>query len=156
MNRSVIETLTGGAVVALAASFLLFGLQAGNLKGESRGSYVLYADFSRVDGLNTGADVKISGVKVGSVRQITLGDGFRAKVALAIDPRYTALPADSVVKINSDGLLGGSHVGIEPGSDPQLLKAGDSFEHTQGAVSLMDLISRAVFSSATPSSKSGS
>ena len=94
-----------------------------------------------------GADVRLSGIKVGSVVGQRLDtDTFEAIVTVSIAPEVK-LPTDSSAQIAAEGLLGGSYVSIQPGGAEELLAAGDTIEYTQGAVDLMSLIGQAVFGS---------
>lgn len=132
----------GAAVLAAAAAFLLYAVSASGVGG-GRG-YELTARFGQVGGLAPGADVRVAGVKVGSVRDVRLdSQTFLAKARLQLDPSVQ-LPADSTARIASDGLLGGAHVAIEPGAAEQSLVNGAEITNTQGAVDLFGLIGRAI------------
>ena len=133
------ETGVGAVVLAAAASFLIYALSAGAVSGHG-GGYELKARFGQVGALAQGADVRVSGVKVGTVSSIVLDPKtFLAEVRLSVDPTIK-LPSDSTAKITSDGLLGGAHVVIEPGGGTANLKAGGQIENTQGAVDLFGLV----------------
>lgn len=132
------ETAVGAVVIAAAAGFLAYSLTVGG-KGAAHG-YQVQAKFGQVGALAPGAVVSVAGVKVGSVSSITLDPKtFLAVVKLDLDAK-TPLPADSVAKITSDGLLGGQHISIEPGGSPDNLKAGSEIENTQGSVDLFGLV----------------
>ena len=73
-GRSLAEVLTGAVVLAVAFVFLGYAILHGGRAPVTDG-IALSAAFDRVDGLNQGADVKIGGVKVGTV------------TGLAIDPQ---------------------------------------------------------------------
>lgn len=135
------ETAVGAVVLAAAAAFLVYALgHVGGLK--AGGGYELIARFGEVGALAPGADVRVAGVKVGSVARVELDPKtFLAKTVLAIEPGVD-LPSDSTAKITSDGLLGGSHVSIAPGGAAENLKAGGEFQNTQGAVDLFGLIGK--------------
>ncbi len=133
------ETILGAAVALVAVGFFVFAAaQAGQTGG--RGGYELTARFQRVDGVNVGADVRVSGVKVGVVRSVGLDPAtFDARLVLAIDNGVQVLD-DSTARIATDGLLGGAYVSIEPaGLDP--LPAGAEIPNTQGSVDLLTLFS---------------
>ena len=59
MQSSVVETLTGAAVIVIAGVFLFFAYTATDTGGGT--GYDLTIDFDRVDGLAPGADVRLSG-----------------------------------------------------------------------------------------------
>jgi len=108
------ETAMGGLVLAAAASFLIYALSAGAIHPQGQG-YELTAKFGQVGALAPGADVRVSGVKVGTVSAVTLDPKtFLAITHIMLDPTVK-LPADSTAKVTSDGLLGGQHIAIEPG-----------------------------------------
>lgn len=146
MNSNLVETLIGAIVLMVAGFFLAF---AYTTAGPSRGGgYEVLAKFDRVDGLPTGADVRISGIKVGSVIGQSLDPAsYRALVRLELQ-NGVALPDDSSVKIASEGLLGGAYIAIEPGGSDAMITPGGEIKYTQSAVDLMGLLSRAVFGAA--------
>jgi len=156
------ETAMGGLVLAAAASFLIYALSAGAIHPQGQG-YELTAKFGQVGALAPGADVRVSGVKVGTVSAVTLDPKtFLAITHIMLDPTVK-LPADSTAKVTSDGLLGGQHIAIEPGGAATNLKPGDEFENTQGSVDLFGLIgqflrpaSPAAAASAAPASSAAS
>lgn len=139
MNRSgVFETLVGAGVIAAAAGFLVYAYgAAGRSVGKS--SYDIEAIFGRIDGVAVGAEVKIAGVKIGTVKSLALDPlTYEARLALAIE-RGVDIPDDSVAKVASEGLLGGAHISIEPGASEDMLAAGDQLILTQGSVDLLGL-----------------
>jgi len=144
------ETAVGAVVIAAAASFLAYSLTVGG-KGAAHG-YQVQAKFGQVGALAPGAVVSVAGVKVGTVSSIVLDPKtYLAVVKLDLDAK-TPLPADSVAKITSDGLLGGQHVTIEPGGSTDNLKAGSEIENTQGAVDLFGLVGQFLRPSTPPAS----
>jgi phospholipid/cholesterol/gamma-HCH transport system substrate-binding protein len=149
MKRSFIETLLGAVVLLIAGMFIVFAYNSSTTRQSSGGgSQQLKASFTKVDGINIGTDVKISGIKVGRVSDLSLDkQSFLATVTIDID-RGLSLPKDSVITIASEGLLGGNYVGITPGGDEETLKNGDSFSFAQSPTSLTDMLSRFVFSAA--------
>jgi phospholipid/cholesterol/gamma-HCH transport system substrate-binding protein len=139
MREQWAETGMGVAVIAVAASFLVYSLSVGGV-GKMRGGYDVTAKFGEAGSLEPGAAVSVAGVKVGTVSQITLDPTtFMAVARLSLDPTVK-LPSDSTAKITSDGLLGGAHVAIAPGAAADALKPGGEIENTQGAVDLFGLI----------------
>ena len=137
------ETGVGAVVLAVAAGFLAYALNAGAV-GSRGGGYPVKARFGQVGGLADGADVRLAGVKIGTVSRITLDPKtFLAEVDLSLDPAIK-LPADSTAKITSDNLLGGSHIAIAPGGATENLKPGGEIQNTQGAVDLFSLIGQVI------------
>jgi phospholipid/cholesterol/gamma-HCH transport system substrate-binding protein len=142
-GEALAETAMGAVVLAAAAGFLIYALgNAGAMGGG--GGYTVVARFGQVGALAPGADVRIAGVKVGSVTKVELEPKtYLARTALSINSDVK-LPADSTVKITSDGLLGGQHLAIAPGSSTEDMKPGGEFENVQGAVDLFGLIGQVI------------
>lgn len=140
------ETLVGAAVLAVAAGFLWWstgGLGSG-IGGAGQGSYPLVAAFPNVDGVEKGTEVRLAGVRVGRVADVRLNPGtYYAEAELQV-PANIALPTDSAALIQSDGLLGGAYIELQPGGADEMLKPGDEIEDVQGAVSLLTLMMKFV------------
>ncbi len=150
MTKQSLETIVGAAVIAGAFGFLAFALQNGAGAGVPAGAYTLSARFNQASGIAPGADVRLSGVKVGSVSAITLNTKtYQAEVSLAIASSIP-VPDDSVVKVTADGLLGAPYIAIDPGASDVNLKAGQSFEYARGSVDLLTLLSTFIQSGSSP------
>lgn len=145
MQSNLVETLIGTLVVAVAAVFLFYGYSASGMRSSS--GYRVNAAFSAVDGLATGADVRLSGIKIGTVVTQNLdSETYQAVVTLDI-ASDVKLPDDTSAKITSEGLLGGSYISLTPGGSEEMLTNGGEIMFTQGSIDLMSLIGQAVFSS---------
>ena len=145
MQRNAIEPILGALVLAAAAAFLFFAYHKAGQRGFE--GYTLTARFSAVDGLQSGTDVRISGVKIGQVLGITLDQKtYLANVKLTIDPNVQ-LPDDSIAAVATEGLLGGKYLKMIPGSSDDMLKPGGRINATQAPVSLEDLIGKLMYSS---------
>ena len=143
MAENTSEVLAGAAVLAVAAGFLFY---AGQTSGFSGGSdtYPLVASFRAVDGITVGTDVRLAGVKVGSITSLALNPTtFYADATVEID-KQIILPDDSAILVSSEGLLGGNYIEIVPGGSADVLAAGAEIEDTQGSVSLVTLLMRFV------------
>lgn len=145
-GRSLAEVATGAVVVLVAAIFLGYAiLHSGRGATVTEGT-VLRARFDRIDGISVGADVRIAGVKVGSVTESRIDpQSFSAELTLRVD-RSLRLPADTSAEITSEGLLGGKYVSLVPGGSEQVLADGARITETQGSVSLESLLGRFIFS----------
>ena len=144
-GRSAIEVLTGAGVLVVAAVFLFYAVAHGGRGAQPEGM-MLTAQFDRIDGLVNGADVRIAGVKVGSVVGSEIDpQSFNAVVTMRVD-RSLRLPSDSSAEVTSDGLLGGKYLSIVPGGADRMLAAGARITETQGSVSLESLLGRFIFS----------
>jgi len=133
------EALVGLAVVLLAAWFVVFawGRTGGGAKA---GGVKVAALFPNASGVNVGTDVRVAGLKVGSVTDLSLDpQSYQVKVGIALDPTVK-LPADSSAAITSEGLLGSTFVAFTPGGSTTPLRSGDTITDTQGSMDLMALI----------------
>jgi phospholipid/cholesterol/gamma-HCH transport system substrate-binding protein len=143
MAENRLEVAVGALVVAVAAGFLIYAGQATGLSRE-RDSYTLRASFRSVEGIRVGTDVRLAGIKVGSVQSLTLNPQTFYADAVVTIRQGIDLPDDSAIVISSEGLLGGNFVEIIPGGSPFNLEPGGEIEDTQGSVSLTTLLLRFV------------
>ncbi|RVT96770.1 outer membrane lipid asymmetry maintenance protein MlaD [Rhodovarius crocodyli] len=144
-GRSALEVVTGAGVLVVAALFLFYAVVHGGRTIRTEGM-ALSARFDRIDGLPQGGDVRIAGVKVGSVTAMRIDpETFNAVVEMRVD-QALRLPTDSSAEITSDGLLGGKYVSIVPGGAERFLADGGRITETQGSVSLESLLGRFIFS----------
>lgn len=133
------EVLTGAAVLAVAIGFAVYAAQGSGLMTQPD-SYPLTASFRSVEGITVGTDVRLAGVKVGSVTDLSLNPTtFFADATISMRSDVL-LPTDSTLLVSSEGLLGGSFVEVLPGGAIDNLGPGDEIEDTQGAVSLITLL----------------
>ncbi|HZT51483.1 MAG TPA: outer membrane lipid asymmetry maintenance protein MlaD [Stellaceae bacterium] len=144
MSRNAVETMMGAVVLVVAAFFLFFAYTTSQVRTVS--GYDVVARFDRVEGLRDGSDVRISGIRVGSVVSQELDPkSFVAVVRLSIEPSIK-LPVDTVAAITSSGLFGDNYVSLEPGNEDETIKAGGAIEHTQSPMNLQSLIGQYIFS----------
>ena len=148
-RHNAVEVVTGAAVLLLAVGFL--GYAVAHTGRGGGGGYDLTAKFDHIDGLGVGSDVRVGGVKVGSV----LATGLDAKTYQAVVTMSVrtdlGVPKDSSAVVTSDGLLGGKYLAIQPGGDAAMLPHGGEITATQGSVSLEALLGKFIFSmSSTP------
>ncbi len=143
-NNNYFEIVVGTFVLFCAIFFFVSSFRSANVS--EVGGYYLIAKFENIDGIAVGSDVKISGVKVGTVESQFLDEkDFRAALKLKIHSSVQ-LPADSSAKIASEGLLGSKYLAIAPGGDDEILKEGDEIMFTQSSVNLEDLLGKFIFS----------
>lgn len=144
MTTQVTETLVGGLVLAGALAFGYSAFQVAGLGDGGANQYDLSASFRSIEGVSVGTDVRLAGVKIGTVSSVSLNpETFRADTVVSLNAQ-TQVPDDSAIIISSEGLLGGNYVEIVPGGSPFYLDAGDEILDTQGAVSLISLLLRFV------------
>lgn len=146
-NRA--EILAGAAVLAAAIGFLAYAAGGGRFASEGD-TYPLVASFRSVEGITAGSDVRLAGVKVGSITTLTLNpETFFADATIAINSAIQ-LPDDTAILISSEGLLGGNFVELVPGGSVENLAPGDEIEDTQGSVSLISLLMKWVGGQSAP------
>jgi len=144
MNRNIVETILGAVVLMVAAGFMAFFYQVTDIKPTS--GYEITAAFSKIDGLETGSPVRISGVKIGQVIDFSLDEkNYRAIVRMNIK-NGIKIPTDTAAVIASDGLLGNKFMSLEPGSDEEFIETGGQIEFTQSTPGLEQLLGQVIFS----------
>lgn len=143
MGRNAIETIMGAAVLLVAGFFVYFAYNTAEIKAVS--GYELNARFYKIGGLGQGSDVRISGIKVGTVLENRLDPvSFDAVVVMSIRPDVQ-LPADTVASIASSGMLGDKYIQLVPGSDATILEAGSDITKTKDYRSLEDQVGEIIF-----------
>lgn len=143
MGRNLIETIMGGVVLLVAGFFLVFAYSQADL-GVVKG-YSVKASFLSVGGLPNGGDVRINGIKVGSVIDQTIDPtSFDAVVRMTIRPDIH-LPSDTVAVIASEGLLGGSFIQLNPGRSSQTIPPDGTITNTKNFKSLEEMVGQIIF-----------
>lgn len=136
-NRA--EILAGAGVLAVAVGFLVYANRDSGYV-QTGATYPLSASFRSVEGISVGSDIRLAGVKVGTITDLSLNPAtFMADAQLTVRSDLQ-LPDDSAIVISSEGLLGGNFVEILPGGSPDNLAPGSEIEDTQGAVSIVTLL----------------
>jgi phospholipid/cholesterol/gamma-HCH transport system substrate-binding protein len=131
-------------VVAVAVLFVIFAYDEADLKTVE--GYAISAKFDRIDGIRRGSDVRMSGIKIGTVTGQALDpETYLAVVQLNIDTSIK-LPMDTSAAITSDGLLGDKYMALSPGGDDEMIPAGGEIETTQGSIDLFSLVGQMIFS----------
>ncbi|CUW40605.1 conserved protein of unknown function(containing Mammalian cell entry-related domain,36-113) [Magnetospirillum sp. XM-1] len=147
MGRNLIETIMGAVVLAVAGFFLVFAYTHANIKKIE--GYEISATFASVGGLDTGADVKINGIKVGTVASQSLDPvTYDAVVKLSIAHGVT-LPADTVASVSSEGLLGGKFVKLTPGKSATKIAAGGALGPSKNFKSIEEMVGQLIFLATT-------
>ena len=149
MERTTVDLWVGMFVVGGIAALVMLAMKVGNLSTYNVSeTYQVQAYFSNIGGLKPKASIKSAGVLVGRVTDITLdAERYEAKVTMNVDKRYQ-FPTDTYANILTSGLLGEQYIGLIPGGDEQMLKAGEQIKHTQSAVVMEELISKFIYSKA--------
>jgi phospholipid/cholesterol/gamma-HCH transport system substrate-binding protein len=143
-QRNLTELVAGAVVLLVAVGFL--GYAVANTGRASLSGYSLHAAFDRIDGLSIGSDVRMAGVKVGSVTAATIDPKtYQADVTFSVQPSVQ-LPTDSSAEVTTDGLLGGKYLGLVPGGSDKMIPPGGEVTITQSSISLEQLLGKFIFS----------
>jgi len=150
MGRSIFETVLGAVVLIIAGMFMAFAYSSADLHKVK--GYAVTANFPMVDGLKDGIDVKVNGVKIGSVSSLKLvtdpgPNQYLVTVSLSIDPSVR-LPTDTMALVATESLLGGKYMSLEPGIDEEMIKTDGTgrVTRTQAPLRLDDLIGQLIYS----------
>jgi phospholipid/cholesterol/gamma-HCH transport system substrate-binding protein len=139
-QNTIAESLIGAAVVVVAVAFLTFSYY--RTGGGSLAGYEVNAKVAKADGLAVGTDVRLAGIKVGTVSDLTL-DPKTYLVTVHMHIRDDVkLPVDSSVLVTQAGFLGGQYLSITPGGEEKMMAAGALFENAQGSIDVMSLVGR--------------
>ena len=144
MSSNLVESLIGALVLLVAGWFLVFAYERTDM-GAGDG-YTLTARFDRIDGIGIGSDVRMAGIKVGTVVSSQLDPlTYQAVVTLSVEDEVQ-LPTDTAIAITAEGLLGGTYMNLLPGGMEEMLIDGDEISETQDAVDLLGLIGKFIYS----------
>jgi len=125
------QNLRLGAFIVFTLAILATGVfLIGSRESMFRLSYEVRADFHNVAGLNEGADVRVGGLRKGSVKNIQLPKRADGKVVVLMDlekETQSIVKMDSVADIKSEGMLGDKYIEISFGSmDSAKLRGGET------------------------------
>lgn len=141
---NILEASVGAIVILISVFFVIFFYSK---TGFSVKGYGISALFERIDGLNVGSDVRVNGVKIGKIADISIDPkNYQAKVIMTLDDSFK-LPEDTSAEISSTGLMGEKYVALVPGGSDKNLKSGDTITDTQPSISFEKLIGKFMFSS---------
>lgn len=149
MKKTALDFWVGLFVVVGFLAVLFLALKVGNMSSISfQSTYPVKMKFDNIGGLKPRAAVKSAGVVVGRVGSIGFDTNtYQALVTIDVNKQYS-FPKDSSAKILTSGLLGEQYIGLEPGGDSEMLKAGDTIAMTQSAIVLENLIGQFLYSKA--------
>jgi phospholipid/cholesterol/gamma-HCH transport system substrate-binding protein len=143
-RRNPFEVLVGVIVIVLTLALLLYLVASLSTAGASR--YMLRAEFGRIDGIAAGSDVRIAGVKVGTVIGTSIDPkSYKAVVRLAVRPDIR-LPTDSMAEISSENLLGGDYISLVPGQAGAKISSGGLVAGTRSSIDLESLLGKFILS----------
>ncbi len=158
MGHNIFETILGAVVLALAGLFLVFAYSSADLHKVK--GYTVTANFPMVDGIKEGTDVKINGVRIGSVADMQLNteagpNQYLVTVTITLEPSVE-LPTDTIALVSTESLLGGKYMSLEPGIDETMIKNDGTgrITRTQAPMRLDDLIGQLIYSNKRGNSSS--
>lgn len=145
MDKSrILESAVGFLVLSLSIWFFFYAYN--KTAWESSAGYTVCAKFDDADGLSPGTDVKIGGVKIGTIESISIDTKtYTVNVYLKVDKTMN-LPTDTEAIVASNGLLGGKYVQLVPGIDDTMLTDNSVILRTRGAQNLESLIGQFLMS----------
>ena len=131
-------------MIAIAGGFYVYAVTRQSDESGTR-RYGLQAIFLSSNGLKAGADVRLAGVKIGTVSSITLDpQAFVTRVGFDVDDRYR-LPADTSLGVGSSGFTSANALLVDPGHASQRLSPGDTIRNTHEMLSLEQTVSQYIF-----------
>ncbi len=142
MRKNIAETIMGAVVLIVAGAFLYFFVTTAQIQTVQ--GYTVKALFANIGGLQAGSDVRINGIKVGSVTERTINQDYDAVVTLKISGEVK-IPKNSIAAIGSGGFIGGPHIAIKPGNVKEYLADGDRMAKTEDFKSLEDQVGEVIF-----------
>ena len=153
MKKNILETIVGAFVLIIAIYVgIIFISKSSNFKS-SKDEFSLLAKFENADGIEQGSDVKIGGVKIGTILNKSVDyKSYNAILKFSID-KNLKIPDDSTAKIDSSGLLGDKHLSIVPGGSENMLALNEEIKYTQSSVNLETLIGKMIFSTKSTDNK---
>ena len=142
MKKNYLESVLGLMTLILAVSFLLKFI---DINTESNETYDLSAKFLKAGGVVIGNDVKMRGVKIGVIKNVSLDKDFFAVIDFSVYNEVD-VPKDSSVKIASDGILGNKYLSITPSGDLSVvLNEKDEIRKVEDYESIEDQVSKIIF-----------
>lgn len=143
-NRSA--DMLAGIFVAIGLICMGYlAIKMGKMEVLGNNGYTVYARFTSIAGLRSGADIEIAGVRVGRVASITLDQSREmALVTLRIN-EGVELYGDSLASVRTSGLIGDKYILISAGGSGDPLKDGDEISDTEAALDLESMIGKFIF-----------
>lgn len=145
MNKRKIEFYVGlFALIGLLCTGYLF-IVLGEISFLQNKRYPVYASFSSVSGLKTGARVEMVGVEIGTVSNITIDkERMVAKVEFSID-KNIELSEDSIASVKTSGIIGQKYIEISPGGADIILEPGEEIYNTESSLDIESLVRKLIF-----------
>lgn len=144
MKKNYFETILGTVIILFSIYafkiYLDINRQNPNIK-----NIIVKANFLKLGGVIVGNDVKLRGIKIGVVSDVSLNDDYQAKVIMIIDGQLN-LPLNSTISIESEGILGNKYISIMPGDDEgKKIENNGIFTNVKDYQSIEDQVSKIIF-----------
>ncbi len=138
------QELIVGIVTLFFISVLFAGVHFWRLRRDFLSKeFVLYANFTKSDGLLDNAVVRLSGLPVGKVVAQELTSAYIVRIKMAFD-KEQFLSTDTMAVIETDGMMGPKHIELVPGAEEEFLQSGDTLSYVQDAILLDDIMTQAL------------
>ncbi|MDY0971290.1 outer membrane lipid asymmetry maintenance protein MlaD [Siccibacter turicensis] len=154
MQTKKYEIWVGVFMLLALLAGLFICLKAANVTSlRAEPTYRIYATFDNIGGLKERSPVRIGGVVIGRVADISLDPKtYLPRVTMDIEEQYNHIPDTSSLAIRTSGLLGEQYLALNVGfEDPELgtsiLKEGGVIQDTKSAMVLEDLIGQFLYKS---------
>lgn len=127
-GKTKLELKVGTFIFVGLVILVIFVLSIGGLKTWALG-YNLKFSFNFINGVKIGAPVRFAGVDVGKVKEINFVLTPERRTLVVVEAWVkdeVKIPVDSVVWINTLGLLGEKYIEVMPGENPQYLRKNET------------------------------
>ena len=127
----------------IGITFIIFCISLVNYsRNVDEDSFMIKAQFNRIDGLEIGSQLRLSGVQIGKVEKILITNN-KPMVYFAINNSHM-IPIDSSISIQTDGLFGNKYAIIEPGGAEKSINSGDQIIFTEDSILVEDLLRKII------------
>jgi phospholipid/cholesterol/gamma-HCH transport system substrate-binding protein len=126
MEETTTQKLRLGIFIILGTlTFVTAIYYIGNRQSLFGKTAIIYAVFNNVNGLQSGNNVRYSGIDAGTVRRIEMVNDTIIRVEMAIERKILKhIKTDAVATISSDGLVGAMVINIIPGKGKKQVTDG--------------------------------
>ena len=128
MNRKI--EITVGLfmlIVLFSALFIIFRVTDSSSYTNNQ-TYRIFAVFDNVGGLKARSPIKIGGVVIGRVSDITLNSEYKPYATLDIQAQYNKIPSNSALSIKTSGLLGEQFIDVALGMEQSIVDELDQLD----------------------------
>ncbi|OIV46496.1 outer membrane lipid asymmetry maintenance protein MlaD [Sodalis sp. TME1] len=162
MQTKKSEIWVGAFMIIALCAIVFLCLKVADIRSVSNAAtYRISASFDNIGGLKVRSPVRVGGVVIGRVADITLDpQTYTPKVTMDIEQTYNHIPDTSSLAIRTSGLLGEQYLALNIGfEDPEMgtsiLKDGGVIQDTKSAIVLEDLIGQFLYKSGGDNNSAG-